>query len=339
MFRRAPAFVALIALAVLALSAAAGPASAAKPISIFEHRVGFVCEEPWLSNEDGIAIVQALVSSESGPEGLVLYWAPPETPETTEATVRSTTDVPQVTITDYHVDAVIPMEDQDFTPVGDAIISADLIAVGEPELGAGKSREGNRTVRDNSLNQPLVVESGSLTLPNGVVFDLTGCQGSDLTIDIRISNPDQFVISHSGILVLCDIATEDYVLNLGASTDGSSTGGEVFYADATRSLGGSSEDLVLTSDVFSGTFDLINFDTEEAAGQAVLEATFTRGEHVVLRTTGEGPQSKMIGYLLDVAGTITIPPDPATVVDLSPCFAFDGREQIKEHRPPDGGEE
>ena len=323
----------IVAAALLAVALVSGPASAGKPITIFEHRIGFVCEDPWLSNEDGVAITAASVSSESGPEAIVLYWAPPETPETAEATLRSTTDVPQVTVTGYHLDAVVPMEDQDFNPVGNAIISADLVAVGEPELGAGKSKQGNRTIRDNTVNQPLVVESGTLALPNGVVFDLTGCQGSDLTIDIRISNPSQFVITHSGILVLCDIATEDYVVNLGASADDSGASGEVFYSDATQTIGGFSENLVLTSDFFSGTFELINFETEEPAGQAVLDATFTQGEHVVLKTTGDGPQSTMIGNLLDVTGTLTIPTEPATVVDLSSCFAFDGKEQIKEHRP------
>ena len=49
----------------------------------------------------------------------------------------------------------------------------------------------------------------------------------------------------------------------------------------------------------------------------------------MLKTTGDGPQSKMIGHLLDVTGTLTIPTEPATVVDLSTCFAFDGKEQIK----------
>ena len=328
----------IMAAALLAVALVAAPASAAKPFTIFEHRIGFVCEEPWLSNEDGVAITAASVSSESGPEAIVLYWAPPETPETAEATLRSTTDVPEVTATGYHIDAVVPMEDQDFNPVGNAIISADLVAVGEPELGAGKSKEGNRTIKDNTVNQPLVVESGTLTLPNGVVFDLAGCQGSDLTIDIRISNPNQFVITHSGILVLCDIATETYALNLGASSDDSGTGGEVFYTDATQTIGGFSDSLVLTSEVFSGSFDLINFETEEPAGQAVLDATFTQGDHVVLKTSDGSIHSKMIGYLLDVTGTITIPTDPATVVDLSSCFAFDGKEQLKEHRPDEGGE-
>ncbi|MGH2794839.1 MAG: hypothetical protein ACRDKG_11095 [Actinomycetota bacterium] len=337
--RRFSSIAAVVALAVVGFGAIAQPASAGKPIKIFEHRVGFVCEEPWLSNEDGVAITAASVSSESGPEAIVLYWAPPETPETAEATLRSTTDVPEVTVDGLHLDAVVPMEDQDFNPVGDAIISADLVPVGEPELGAGKTREGNRTIRDNTVNQPLVVESGTLTLPNGVVFDLAGCPGSDLTIDIRISNPSQFVITHSGILVLCDIATDDYVVNLGASTDGANVGGEVFYADANQALGGFSEDLTLTSEVFSGAFDLINFETEEPAGTAVLDATLTQGEHVVLKTTGDGPQSKMIGYLLEVTGTLTIPTDPATVVDLSSCFAFDGKEQIKEHRPDEEPEE
>ena len=335
MGRRTPFAVVAALLSIAALSSTAGPAVAGKPIRIFEHRFGFVCEEPWLSNEGGIAITAASVSSESGPEAIVLYWAPPETPETAEATLRSTTDVPQVTVTGYHIDALVPMEDQDFNPVGNAVISVDLVPVGEPEVGAGKSRQGNRTIRDNTVNQPLVIESGTLTLPNGVIFDLTGCQGSDLTIDIRISNPSQFVITHRGILVLCDIATEDYVVNLGASSDDSGTGGEVFYSDATQTLGGSSEDLVLTSEIFSGTFDLIDFETEEPAGEAVLAATLTRGEHVVLRFSDGNVHSKMIGNLLEVDGTITIPTDPATVVDLSSCFAFEGKEQIKEHRPPD----
>lgn len=339
MIRRTAYVAALIALGLTLFATIAQPAAAGKPFTIFDHRIGFGCEDPWLSNEGGIAIAAAALGSESGPEAIVLYWAPPETPETAEATLRSTTDVPQVTVTGYHIEAVVPMEDQNFTPVGNAIISADLVAVGEPELGAGKSRQGNRTIRDNSVNQPLVVESGTLTLPNGVVFDLTGCPGSDLTIDIRISNPSQFVITHSGILVLCDIATEDYVVNLGASAEEGNVGGELFYSDATQTIGGFSEDLVLTSEELSGTFDLINFETEEPAGTAVLDATLTQGDHVTLKSSNGTQQSKMVGNLLNVDGTVTIPTDPATVVDLSSCFAFEGKEQIKEHRPDEEPEE
>lgn len=329
----------VVLMLVLAAAALAQPASAGKPFTIFEHRIGFVCEEPWLSNEDGIAIVQAAVSSETGGEGLVLFWAPPETPETAEATLRSTADVPTVTVDGLHIEADIPMEDQNFTPVGSAIISADLVPVGEPELGPGKSKEGNRMIRDNTVLQPLVVESGTATLPNGVVFDLTGCQGADLTIDIRISNPSQFVITHSGILVLCDIATEDYIFNLGASAeDNGNVGAELFYSDATQTLGGFPNELTLTPDTFSGTFELINFETEEPAGTAVLDATMTEGDHVTLKTTNGSQSSKKVGNLLDVTGTVTIPTEPATVVDLSSCFAFNGKETIKEHRPDDGGE-
>lgn len=333
MTRRTAFIAAFVITTVALLSGATGPALAAKPIKIFEHRFGFVCDDPPLTNEAGTVIVAATLSSVDGPEAIVLYWVAPDSPETGEATFRSTTDVPQVTVTGNHLDAVVPMEDQKFNPIGNAIISADLTPIGEPELGAGKSKEGNRTIKDESVNQPLVVESGTLTLPDGTVFDLTGCPGADFTIDITITNPNQFVISHSGVLVLCDIATDDYVLNLGASADDSGSGGEVFYSDATQTLGGFSEDLVLTSEVFSGTFDLINFETEEPAGEAVVDATFTQGEHIVVRTTQDGIHSKMIGNLLEVAGTITIPTDPSTVVDLSSCFAFDGKEQIKEHAP------
>lgn len=323
----------IVAAALLAVALVSGPATAGKPITIFEHRFGFVCEEPPLTNESGTVIAAANLSSVDGPEAIVLYWVAPASPETGEATFRSTTDVPQVTVTGNHLEAVVPMEDQNFVPIGNAVISADLVPNGEPEVGAGKSKVGNRTIRDNTVNQPLIVESGTLTLPDGTVFDLTGCPGADLTIDIRITNPNQFVITHTGILVLCDIAAEDYVLNLGASADDSGAGGEVIFFQNERVIGGFAEDLVLTSDVFSGTFPLSDFDTGEPVGDAVLDATFTQGDHIALKTSDGSVHSKMIGYLLEVTGTITIPTDPATIVDLSSCFAFDGKEQIKEHAP------
>lgn len=315
-------------------SGLAGPAQAAKPIKIFEHRFGFVCDEPPLTNDTGTVIVAANTSSVEDPSAIVLYWVAPNSPETGEATFRSTADVPQVTVTGNHLDAVIPMEDQNFTPIGNAVISADLVSNGEPELGVGKSKEGNRTIKDNTVNQPLVVESGTLTLPDGTVFDLTGCPGADLTIDITITNPNQFVISHSGVLVLCDIASEDYVLNLGASAeDQGAAGAEVFFSDGEQSLGGFAEELTLNEEIFTATFPIIDFETEEFLGNAVLDATFTQGDHIALKSTEGSIHSKMIGYLLDVMGTITIPTDPQTIVDLSTCFAFAGTEQIKEHAP------
>ena len=341
MNRRSCASVVVLVLALVALSALAGPATAAKPIRIFEHRFGFACEEPWLSNEDGIAIAGAAVSSESGPEGIVLYWAPPETPETADATLRSTTDVPLVTVTGNHIDAVIPMEDQEFTPVGNVVISADLVEAGEPEQGAGKTREGNRTFRDNSVSQPLVVESGTLTLPNGVVFDLTGCAGSDLTIDIRISNPDQFVIrAFEGILVVCDVAGEDYVLNLAASAEEFGTGGEVTFSNAAGTLRGFAEGFTLTPSEFSATFPLLDAETEQPAGDAVVDVTFGERRHATLRfENSEGVRSKLVGWLMEPTGTITIPTDPATVIDLASCFAFEGYQQDIQHRPDEAPEE
>lgn len=334
MNRRVSYVVALIALTVAAVGLLSQPVGAAKPLTFFEHRVGFACEEPWLSTGDGIAIVQAALSSESGPEGVVLFWAPPETPETAEATLRSTTDVPEVTVTDHHLDAVIPLEDQGFTPVGNAIISADLVPSGEPELGPGKSRHGNRTIRDNSVSQPLVVESGTLTLPDGTVFDLAGCPGSDLTIDIRSSNPDQFVIeAFEGILVVCDIAGDDYFLNLAASAEDNGTGGELFFSSPAGTIGGFAEGFTLTNQEFQATFPLIDFETEEPAGDAIVDVTFGDRRHVTLRTeNSEGVRSKLVGWLLEPTGTITLPTEPTTI-DLSSCFAFEGSQQDIQHRP------
>ena len=129
---------------------------------------------------------------------------------------------------------------------------------------------------------------------------------------MRTTDPSQFVLSRSGILVLCDITTETYAVSLGGETGSG---------------------LALTNETLSGRIAVEDVETGEPLGDAVVDVTFTRGKHVEIRTQ-EGPiRVTRVGFLLTPTGTITLPTSPATVVDMSSCFAFDGREQQKEHRP------
>jgi len=327
------------ALVLIVLSSVAGtivgvqPAMANKPLHVFEHSVSFVCDLPGITNSVGTLLTSVEDHSEFGTSSSVLYWVTPETPETNEdSTFRSSSlaEDEHITRTGYHFDAVIGMEDRDFNPIGDAILTADLVATGQVDGPAGNSKFGNRNIHDKSTVKFLVVDTGTVTLPDGVVFDISGCPGFDSTIDFTVTDPSQFVISFSGILVLCDVSTSDYSLNLGASSaDGTTT---FFFSDAAGNLNGFADDISLTSDEFHAVIPASD-DDGSPVGDAVVAVSFERGARLVVRTEDGGIRSKRVGTILVPTGTITIPTSPATVIDLSSCFAFDGREQQKEHRP------
>lgn len=309
-----------------------GGASAARPVRINEHIIVMSCFEPLVTGPYGTLGTDAVISDVYGPSATVFYWAEGADPETDEPTLVSTVDVPVVTGDASHIDATIPVEDSNRQPAGDAILDVDLAPVGDLETNE-TVRWGNRLIKDDGWLQRLVVTSGTLTLPDGAVFDLTGCAGGERVVDVFITNPDSFVQSFSGILVLCDISTENYAFELGASAEEAETGARAFFSSDGLFLEGHHSDLTLTEDAFTGTIEMNDGDTGEPVGDAVVNVSFAQGDRTVIRRSEGLRRSTMTGRLLEPSGTITIPTDPATVIDLSSCFAIDGREQIIEPHP------
>ena len=324
----------------------ATPAMANKPTQISSRDIGFVCND--VRTDDGAIFMSVDDFSEfDRPDGSILYWVPPETPENTpDATYRSSSLITDQNITrsGYHFEGTLGMEDRDFNPVGTASFSVDMIATGGAEPVGEKSKFGNRNIHDKSTLQFFKIV-GSVTLHDGTTFDLTDCigpdgapfdrAGRDFITDIRTTDPSQFVIEErDGILVLCDLAGDDFVGALRASAEESGgSGGDLEFTSAGRSLRGDASDVTLTPDVFKATIPLIDLDTEESAGDAVVDATLTRAQRVALRFDRDGQRVKQLGWLLNVSGTLTAPTEPATVIDLSGCLAFDGSLRVTEHRP------
>ena len=331
-------------LAMAGILVTAGPAAANRPTQIFSRSIHFVCSD--VRTSDGVVQIAADDFSEfNEPNVSVGYWVAPATPEDGDPTYRSSSLITDqnVTRTDYHFEGTVLMEDPEFNPVGNASFSVDLIPTSDVERVGENSKFGNRNIHDKSSVQFFSVD-GSVTLHDGTVFDLTDCigpdgapadrAGADFIEDISITDPSQFVLNNSGILVLCDISTEAYTMNLGASSDKTTTGGEAFLFTADRAIGGeTSSGLSLSNTAFTGAIPMTDFDTDEPLGDAIVDVAFTRGEHTVVRVTNGSVRESMIGFALIPTGTITFPTDPATIVDMSSCFAFDGREQDKEHRP------
>ena len=344
--------VAVLSLPALLLALwTAGPAAANEPTQIFNRSIGFMCSE--VRTSDGVVQISAEPFSEfETPDASIHSWVPPETPENApDSTYRSSSLITDQhvmltgTPTGYRFEGSVVMEDRDFNPVGTTTFVVDMIATGDPEDVGGKSKFGNRNIHDNSTVQFFKV-AGSVTLHDGAVFDLTDCigpdgapsdqAGHDYITDVRITDPSQFVISHSGILVLCDVATEAYAVSFAASAESSGTSGQVqFLSDAVNLRGETDSGLTLTNDTLGGRIAVQDFETGQPLGDAVVDVTFTRGEHAEIRTRQGGIRVTLVGFLLNPTGTITFPTSPATVVEMSSCFAFDGREQQKEHRPDD----
>ena len=359
MVRRTFVVVLALSLAATGILLAAGPVSANKPTSFFENNVHFVCDAPGVITSDGIVQLNAEDSTEFGSDASVSWWVPPETPENTGGTptfVGSPFIEDQtVSRTGYHFDIDVRMIDpHTFDYVGNATASIDLIDSGIVEYAdPEKSSFGNRKTFDNSFVKFFSV-AGTVTinvtgLPT-TTFDVTNCTGPDgnpperagfdSTIDVRTSDPSQFVLNKSGVLVLCDIGTSDYLLEVAASAEKDVSGGQIFFTNASGTIGGETQStLTLTNEVFAGTVPMVDFNTGEPVGDAVVDVRFTQGEHAVIRETQGSVRDRLIGYLLNPTGTITIPTSPtSTVIDFSACiFAFDGVEQQKEHRPKETG--
>ena len=338
--RRATLTTVVCLLVLTSILVTAGPAAANKPAQIYTRSVHFVCSD--VRTSDGVVQVSAELFSEfDEADASINYWVPPETPENSQdSTYRSSSFIgdQHVTLTGYHFDGTVLMEDRDFNPIGSATFSVDLIPTTGVEETGGRSKNGNRNIHDNSTVQFFSV-AGSLTTQDGKIFNLTDCVGPDgappdragaeFIEDVRITDPSQFTISFVGTLVLCDLSTPDYALNLGASNEqGGRT--DLAFEDANGLVFGSSDTITLTPTEFSGMVPLNN-DNGDPAGDAVIDVSFTRGHHTVVRTQEGGIRSNREGFLLVPSGTITFPDE--TVVDMSSCFAFDGREQQKEHRP------
>ena len=349
MIRRAIVVVSVVVAALAGQVAGPGSALANKPTNFYENNVHFECGVPGVTTPDGTILVNAEDSSEFGRDASILWWIPPDSIDTADATFRSSSLIEDqvVTRTGYHFDIDVKMEDRDFTPVGNATASIDLIPTGEVTPPEGKSRFGNRTIRDNSTVKFFTV-AGTVTMHvtghDPTTFDVTNCGGPDgappdhagfdTTIDVTTTDPSQFVLNKAGILVLCDVQTDTYSFNFGASSEKNATGGQTSLENADGGLGGETQSgLTLTSAVFSGSIPLIDFSTGDPAGVAVVDATFAQGDHTVVRETQGSVRDRRTGFLLIPSGSITFPTSPPTVVDLSGCFAFDGREQQKEHRP------
>ena len=316
----------MVAMIVASAIVGIGPAYAGKPTEFIENVTFFTCDA--LSNGFGAANMGASVDDQFGPNAYVNYWSATADPNNDPPTLSGGT-VEGVTIASNHVDATVPLTDEQGQPAGTATISADLVTTGPvaPTSDGKRFRNGNVGFRDLGTTQPLSVSSGLLTLPGNVTFDLTGCTGEIDHVDFLMTDPNALVRSFTGLIVQCSFQNDDSFFAIDAES--TKNGGQF----ATIFYGSNGNDTAAQGPVTFTTSELSGTVTIPDVADVVLDATLTPGERFSYEQKTPNESQKDIGRLYNVSGTATLETSPPTVFDLSTCLAMDLRETIDNPNP------
>lgn len=316
---------AALALGVLIGLPATG--SAGQPTRFEDHQIYISCFDPLLTSGDDSAGVSVGTSDAFGDQATLAYWRAPASPENEDPPTLFSGESGDVDATASHIEATIPVFEGDpGVLAGEATVVADLAPDGDPFAGT-TTHDGNFMFRDRSLVQGLVVTEGTLTLPDGTTFDLTGCPGADAQYETFETQPDARVHDFRDFILACEIESDDGFLFLFGSVDGAFV--DIFFD--------SPSGVMFAEGPGEGTFDpdgidwtvpMFNGATGESAGDATVQATFTpSGEDVSFEPRSSNSHDKVTGEAFDVAGEVTLPTEPATTFDLSSCVAVDLRDR------------
>ena len=174
----------------LATSLFAVPVTAAPSQRSSDTQSGLFCEA--LTSDAGTAFVVAVESEEFGTFGDVAFWEPPATPMSgppSWITVASDVTVTETSVTGtFDLVEFAGGEDPFGDPVGQATLTATLTPEGDPQSYDTREQSGNQQFRRSGVLQNYAV-SGTLTLPEGISYDLSSCVGFEDTFTVFTTAP------------------------------------------------------------------------------------------------------------------------------------------------------
>ncbi|MFY9586859.1 MAG: hypothetical protein WAT66_05315, partial [Actinomycetota bacterium] len=312
-------------LSMVVLLAFATTSSAAAPSTFVDHQIYISCFDPLLTDGTNFAGVSVSSSDQFGSDATIFYYRDPDTPEG-DPTLSSGNAAPTLDVSATHIEATVPMFNvATGVDEGEATVTADLAPNGDPITG-DKVHDGNVFYRDESVIQGLIVTAGTATMPDGVSFDLTGCLGSDDHVSVFQTNPDAFVTHTKGLILACDAETEDYSFGLFGSQDRSFGSVDIFFGTADQFLFATGPGTgTFTTQGIDWSVDMIDEASGDNIGDAVVHATFTPAGKASFEDRNSTSTRKFIADLFDVSGTVVLPTEPETTIDMSSCAAFDTR--------------
>jgi len=317
----------------------AGKGFAGKPIRSAEHSLEANCFG-LTSGTDSVAF-DIVTSTSIGSSGYLLYWGPGLNPDVDNPTLQSSDQGPEpltITRNGLTIDATLPLVDIDFNPTGQTatISGMSFTAEGDP-FPFDSFRDGNRTVKVNGTLQPLTAISGTLQMPGGLTFDLSGCGGVASDFTSFETDPLTYVLSSRfGLTLDCDITNAYGSLGVFALADQQKdvfiffvnffpTAGSAQFGD-----GAPEGAIALTDRLVSGSVSMSDADTGEPAGTATFDGTMYDRQRLDLSENTDTGRDMVIGNSYKIRGTATMSPG-GEVFDLSSCQVLDRRGQHIEH--------
>ncbi len=207
------------------------------------------------------------------------------------------------------VDSLPETED----PVGTAEFETTLAPVGAATSHTERSRLGNATVRETVTHQPFEVAAGTVTVVLGtrtLVFDATGCSGTQTTTVTVTSQPDAYVVREDpGFLALCEATGADGdVLLLDLDSHGAPhVAIEIVSGDRVL-FGSGMVDWSRPPQPVTATFEVLEAVGEElvVVGTATVDLTTVKTGQTTSTLVYQGGRDRLATTFYTVAGTVTV---------------------------------
>jgi len=289
--RRVPV---LLVTALMLVAAMPSVASAHRSVRESDSRTTLFCD--FITNEQGTINVVAEISETYGSHASLTYWELPAVPDeapptwySAEGQASLSTDGTLLSATvDLYEFVEEPMPEEPATAavappdpgesVGQAVVSATLVPVGDPEPYRHESTDTNMRYRVEGLVQHHTVE-GQATLPGDISFDLSTCEAMSDTYTFFGTNPDAFVGRSEGAWVGCSWQTDAYAIGLGAYREGTWAGADVFISDVSGEYYGATGEAAMSAGELFAEVDIVSAGEPdlpgigEPVGHAVVRAT------------------------------------------------------------------
>ncbi len=326
--------------AALALTLLIPPVSAApaQRVSTTDHVL--FCEG--LESDAGTAYVFAIESETWGSFADLAFWAAGSTPLFSDPdwiSVMSSVDFSGSSVTASFELAEFDGSSPDpiGQPVGTATLSATLTPEGDPQPYRFRHRDGNRQIRQEGTAQWYSV-SGTLALPQGISFDLSGCGAVVDTYTMFANQPASTIFRYSDFFIGCFWEVNGRFVSLFGSTGDFGSYSDLFIGNEEHPewFGVETEPSTFSSTTFAASYAL--FDATDPAatdpvGTAQASATLTAGARINERFSFGNTKVHITGTIYDVDGHLSISA-PGAAYELpmngEHCYAIDQR--VFEHQ-------
>ncbi len=320
-------FVILSALVALLLALVPSAVQAAPATRIEEQAIVVQCDT---DTDDGFVSLTVALSDDFPSFGDLAFWEEgtepfAEAPAWVASSAVVEGDASGLTAS-FELVEIDETQDPPFgDPAGTALLSVALSPDGDSFTVEERFRNGNRWERVTGTIQPLALD-GSLELPGADLESLEGCSAVEQNLTFFSTSPSAFTDRFREFIGSCTWQDGTATVDLFVRGDAFGAFADVFVSGPDTQVGGAA-DVVVGDGSVSFEVELFDFETEQVAGSATVEATFApTGEFFRTVDRFGNDRFKVRGEVITVDGTLEITLDGNTTaypIDDEHCDAAD----------------